>query len=58
MEERLEPRVQGKNKLQAEMSKNALCMWKESAKKKNIPKPRSSVVKEGWFRYIFHFVGS
>jgi hypothetical protein len=33
MEERLEPRVQGKNKLQAEMSKNAFCMWKETAKK-------------------------
>jgi hypothetical protein len=46
MEERLKPRVQEKNKLQAEMSKNVFCMWKETAKK-NIPKPRSSAVKDG-----------
>jgi hypothetical protein len=34
------------------------CMWKETAKKKKIPKPRSIAVKDGWFRYIFHFAGS
>lgn len=39
------------------MSKNSFCMHKETAKKIYL-NVGSSAVKDGWFRYIFHFTRS